>query len=559
LSAFGASRQPTFEGCLFVKGEPCMSLSPIDGAIVGTLVAREGERPLARLLSASCRAVESTGGRHLLDGYWGAYVALWRDARTSTFSALRDPSAAAPLYLVETASGRLLCSDIPIAIASGWLQPAIAWSEVARQLAAPQLATASTCLDGVREILPGERVTVDANGASAALLWSPWRIAEADHELAAPQDQLDRLRGTVIRTTCALAEPFDRVQLELSGGLDSSILAGALRARDRDWWCTTFATAARDGDERGFARLVATAAGVPLDELSLTPDELDPLVRPTTLRARPTSTNVMAALDTKLTAALDQRQGEATITGNGGDNVFGSLGSAAPVLDAIAANGWRHGWRVAKDLAAIRSVTNWAVMRTALWRWSRDYVRRPPAWISDFRLLAPQARLRADHHPWLDDRGARRAGRRAYVASLLRAHVTLDCYDRASQRRMLTPLLAQPVVECCLSFPTWQWMSGGRDRSAARAAFADLLPPEILARRGKGRLESILVRAYDNHRTELRALLLDGLLAGAGLLDRRATESALAHEGRDDMLYLRLLDLADAEIWARHAEAAGRA
>jgi asparagine synthase (glutamine-hydrolysing) len=117
-------------------------------------------------------------------------------------------------------------------------------------------------------------------------------------------------------------------------------------------------------------------------------------------------------------------------------------------------------------------------------------------------------------------------------------------------------LLSQPVVELCLSIPSWTWFAGGRDRAVARAAFSQHLPAQIVWRRGKGRLETMCAAAYIRQRQELRDLLLGGRLADNHLLDRTAIEAYLKRDlVEGDFDYFRLIEIADVERWVRAVEA----
>ena len=59
----------------------------------------------------------------------------------------------------------------------------------------------------------------------------------------------------------------------------------------------------------------------------------------------------------------------------------------------------------------------------------------------------------------------------------------------------------------------------------------------------------ILIKAYRNSIAER---LLDGLLAANGVIDRHAVEAALRTDERDDnSMFGRILDLLEAENWAR--------
>lgn len=114
----------------------------------------------------------------------------------------------------------------------------------------------------------------------------------------------------------------------------------------------------------------------------------------------------------------------------------------------------------------------------------------------------------------------------------------------------MNPLLSQPIVETCLSIPSWQWRAGGRDRAVARAAFANSLPAMVLDRKVKGTPDPFCGAIIRHKRQELRERLLDGQLAAHGLVDSGAIEDALrADRATSSAENVRLLELVNAEAW----------
>ena len=154
--------------------------------------------------------------------------------------------------------------------------------------------------------------------------------------------------------------------------------------------------------------------------------------------------------------------------------------------------------------------------------------------------LTPSYRLGTWRHP----------GKRDHLALIMRAQHHLHGFGPGPAR--FSPLMSQPLLEFCLGVPTWTWVTGGQNRALARAAFADLLPRSVLNRMSKAGPDSFIRGAFDRHRAVLRDLLLDGLLAKQGVIDRAAVEQAFTLETsrRGSMVY-RLLDLVEAENWSR--------
>src|SRR3546814_10817974 len=59
----------------------------------------------------------------------------------------------------------------------------------------------------------------------------------------------------------------------------------------------------------------------------------------------------------------------------------------------------------------------------------------------------------------------------------------LPIYMEAQDRRFpfdpVHPLMSQPIIEACLSVPSWEACRGGSDRSFTRRAFTGDLPPTV--------------------------------------------------------------------------------
>ncbi|MEO8114097.1 MAG: asparagine synthase-related protein, partial [Phenylobacterium sp.] len=156
-------------------------------------------------------------------------------------------------------------------------------------------------------------------------------------------------------------------------------------------------------------------------------------------------------------------------------------------------------------------------------------------------------------HPWLRDLDDTPPGKQVQIRALLGTHEFWGRSRRSRAAQVVQPLLAQPIVELCLGAPTWNLLEGGRDRALARRAFAEDLPPEVAQRRSKGMLNTLYARRTAASLPFLRAHLLEGVLADAGVLDREAVDAALTPEQliwRDDGA--RLSRAAMMESWVRY-------
>lgn len=524
---------------------PLLRLEEERGLVVGRLFDRIDSAPRERLSASESRHAAWSSGRTLLSDCWGNYVALLRDE--GAVAILRDPSGGVPAHHFERDGVDIYFSAPELGQELGVHGRSVDPEFLRQWLTFPFLRSARTGLDRVSELLPGTARTTRNGHASIAALWTPWQHAaprQCDFDQAA-----ETLRACLLDTVAPQLRGCEVPMLELSGGLDSSIVAACFSAASLPFVAANFVTAMPDGDERDYARTVAEACGASFEILveDRLPLDLDP---PRDFRLRPPLSPVLQPLHRAFRGFAERTGTGTVVTGAGGDNLFCYLTTASPALDALRDRGPRQALSTLLDIAARADCTVWTAAAFAL-RKRRTLARRKP-WQRDARFLAEAAIAeRPDLHPWLDAPPDARPGKIEHVVSLVRAFHFLDP-EPSGPRSMVHPLLNQPLMELCLGIPTWLWVKGGRDRAVARDAFADLLPAKIVHRRTKGRLESMCARAFDENKGRLSALLRDGELAVRGLLDRTALRAYLdgPERARGDA-YFRVFDLVSIELWLR--------
>ena len=520
------------------------------GAVLGSLFHRSDAQPVRRPTAELEGEIVRTRGQCLVDRHWGPWFALFADS--DGHWGLRDPSAFAPVYHRATNEVRYYFSDLGAALELD-LEHGVPDIDFLRHwLAFPHLRTARTGLEGTRELLPGTRIEVIGPRHSLKVAWDPWTFATADRQISDFEEAAERVRREAIHFIPAQVRQQGQLLLELSGGLDSSIIAAALKAGNVPFMSVNFVTRTPEGDERRYARAVAAATSHRHFEIEETETPLD-LGLPEQRRLRPGLSTVVAPLHRQFAAHGEEAGAETFMTGAGGDNVFCFLTTAAPVLDAWRALGPSAALGTTlRDVSELCGCTSWTTARFALRKAVRD-VRGSPCWRRDCDFLLPGAAPDApERHPWLDHPRDALPGKREHVAALLRIQHVIDPETRLSGLPFVHPLIAQPLVELCLRIPTWLWVRGGRNRAVARHAFRGLLPDDVLDRRSKGRLEGMCVRAYLRHRPQIAELLLGGFLRQIGLLDPDMLESYLELTGPPaDVRYFRIFDLVSAELWLR--------
>lgn len=495
------------------------------------------------------RATGLKGGitaARIITNHWGSYVLLAAGARDHFV--LREPSGAVPVYHGSQGAVEVYASDAALLelTCAEPFRPDLDF--IRHWLTYPFLRTWRTGAAGVRELLPGMGRRIEAGREVLFEAWSPYADAGADRAIPGFADAVASLRDEALRTIPLLADAGGDIAVQLSGGLDSSIVAAALHQAGLRFRAVTFATLAPDGDERRFARMVAESCGAELVELTEEPSRTALEIQAGS-PLRPPANPMLQPLHRAISIRSTLLGVDALLDGAGGDNVFAFLNTASPAVDAFRRQGGTAALRALRDIAHVHGCTFWAAARSAVRRMRRGAAS---PWPRNTAFLRPEAIMPApDRHPWLSAPRGVLPGTADHVRMIVGIHHFL-VDPSAAGPAAVHPLLAQPLLELCLRIPTWLWFAGGRDRAVAREAFRGLLPDAILERRRKGSVESMLVRAYVASRPRLERFLLDGGLAGCGLIDGAAVSDYLRQPGEPrDLGYIRLLEIAAAEQWHR--------
>ncbi|UYY57176.1 asparagine synthase-related protein [Sphingomonas sp. S2-65] len=520
-----------------------------DGLVIGTLFHRHGPpRAIITFGATERSALAREGSGALLASYWGGYVSV--RLRGDAVEILRDPSAALPCYRAAAGGIAKFASDAELLWAGDGEPAEIAWDALGRALYSNGLPTTETALAGIGTLLAGTAVILEGGFERMVSAWSPWDfVAPREDEEADAEGE--RLRRVIEHCTAAWSSLYQRPVLSVSGGLDSSVVAASLALAGRKASCVTMYTEDPAGDERCFARLLCEALGLPLSEYRYELGAVD-LARALGVRLpRPAARAEAQPFEAAHRTIAAQVGADAFFTGNGGDNVFGYSQSAAALADRALHEGPGAGaFETLRDICRQTGAGPLRVTRAAVriarqppgYRWGPSPTFLHPDLIASMRDLVLA-------HAWLEAPPWSLPGKAAHIAGLLRAHLTLES-DRSRIAPLINPLLSQPIIETCLSIPSWRWRAGGRDRAAVRTAFADRLPKAIVDRKVKGTPDPFCGEIVRRKRQELRERLLDGRLTHHRILDPGAIEEALrpgrVTTGEENV---RLLELVNVEAW----------
>ena len=217
-SAAAVTRQrggaAVFDGSIDNRGELARRLGraseraepPADGVLVAEVWEALGEEGLA--------------------GMAGQFaVALW-DARNRRVVLARDRVGYAPLYFALDGERLIFASEYKALLAISAI-PARANRAALQAIHNTKwVLPGFTCLEGVHPVAPGTLMEVSEGRPVSRRFWDiPVRTADRDEAGHAA-----RLRESFLETLRMQAEPYEKIGVSLSGGLDSAVVAAGARA-----------------------------------------------------------------------------------------------------------------------------------------------------------------------------------------------------------------------------------------------------------------------------------------------------------------------------------------
>jgi len=334
----------------------------------------------------------------------------------------------------------------------------------------------------------------------------------------------------------------------------------------------TFTVGVRDPryDERGAARIAASAFGTEHQELLVQPDPVELVSRLTSFLDEPLGDE--AILPTFLISEVARRHVTVALTGDGGDESFAGYERYAAM-------------RIARKLGAIPLVSSLGAKALralpAGRRQPRSTAFRAARLLETASLPARKrygalmevfpARLRAELYtpgftnalgapspasallgepPTSGTAGLQQLDARTYLPDDLL--VKADRASMATSLELRSPLLDYEVLELGVSLPDSLRLEGRRGKIALRRAFADLIPDELASRRKTG--FGIPLGAW--FRGPLRELagdtLLDARARARGQLQMHVVERLLSEHARGERDHgHRLWCLLVLELWQR--------
>ena len=456
-------------------------------------------------------AIERWGLYRAVDRFAGMFAfALW-DAEAHTLHLVRDRLGEKPLYYTWTGSTLLFGSELKALRACPWWRGEIDRDSLALYMRHHYVPAPYSIYRGVQKVRPGTVLSFQSNAPPGAepAEYRYWDAQATVREaLAVPFQEngtslveaLDVLLRKVVRREMIADVPLGAF---LSGGIDSSTVVALMQAQsDRPVRTFTIGFADRRYDESGYARAVAAQLGTDHTELYVGPGDLLAVVpRIPAVYDEPFGDS--SQIPTALLAALTRRHVTVSLSGDGGDELFGGY------------QRYRRGSRLWQLLgrvpAPVRRGLAWMARGVPDLGWGALSGDRVRDWATVLGAMTPEAMYRELMSPCRDpDRfvahGAELAtvftapGRWAETTQLLERMMLLDLasylpddilvkVDRATMAVSLesrAPFLDHDVVDFAWRVPLNLKMRNGDAKWLLRQVLYRYVPRELVDRPKRG-------------------------------------------------------------------------
>jgi asparagine synthase (glutamine-hydrolysing) len=535
------------------------------GFVLGTLFHRayEGGAPPKPIVldAAEIARVITSGGKHLIESFWGSYIAFVGLRAPKSWLVLRDPSGLQQCYFSNLGNIKVFFSRLSDFEELSATRSQVSWAHVGRRLAFGAIPARHTGVRGVSQLMPGEGFIHSARKSEPRIYWDLASIASkhaVEDEAAACNLLFDTTRASVH----AWASLYPRILLLLSGGLDSAIVLTCLKdapGQPEIFGLNNYSSGS-DSDERKYARLAAEQAGITLAEL-----ERDPTVSWAPVLNLSRSPVPYATIGTVQSFEQVSRIAEATralaqFSGGGGDVLFYRHAGFLAAADFLRSHPLSKQLGQHLFSAAYRDRTSiWKVFSQAIYY---GPLRARFRTLLDPRLARPllgpavpgaedEANLQL--HPLIEMLRSAPEGKRYQVICLLYATCI---HERPSGLPNplceIAPLLSQPLMEAAARIPLYRLTRDGVDRAMARDVFSAQIPLAIKRRQSKGGLEECARQSLMNNLSLVKELLLEGQLVKEKLLDREKLLQVLTMQPHEiPARVAEIYDYVNIEAWVQ--------
>lgn len=440
-------------------------------------------------------------GTDVLQRLVGMYAFVITDRTSMRATMVRDPFGIKPCYYTLGRKGLVFASEIDALLSLGHHKARMNPRRVYDYLVLWLTDFGDeTLFDGVYQLPAAHFLTVDLQTGAASVPQRYWEASIAPAMDVSFEEAAQGLRERILHSIELHLRSDVPLGACLSGGLDSSVICGAIRYLypDADLHSFTYVASKPELSEERWADIAGRACGAVMHKVMPTADDLvqdlDDLIRN---QGEPFGSSSIYAQH-RVFRLAHERGIKVVLDGQGADELFGGykLHQGASMASLLQRGQWLRVWRFyqnarhrfthgTRDLL----LATGAIMAPCLESWARRIfgLGFHPDWldINWFESQGIQSGLpyRRSGGPEYLRRALKQAMEVTSVPQLLRYE---DRNSMAFSIESRVPFLTRGLAEYVYALPDHYIISeGGESKSILRAAMRGIVPDEILDRRDK--------------------------------------------------------------------------
>lgn len=491
----------------------------------------------------------------LVKDFWGSYIAIIFD--NENVEVFKDPACSFDFLWTINNENTIGFSDVEFYKKYSESNLEVNDKYVAASLCYERLNLRETGFKNISNLLSGESITL--YDLKIKTIWSPEKFVKSDNLTI--DVAMDELRKVVIDCISCWGNEYNNILLNLSGGLDSSLVATILRKHtNTNIYGLNLCFDSELGNEERYARDVSNMYEFPHfvfkmeenkfnleDKLSIYPIQYKPLKYGLGFEI----------LDKEL-EILEKYSIDSIFSGCAGDVLFQTKNSIFIAQDYFRDNGLKGYLSTAIRTAELTNNTIWAVFKkTAAYILfgSRRYAYEGKI---DKGICNEKYKEIIDNkylsHPWIENISHINNGKKFQIFCLADSQNFYTNFYTSNFVDNLHPLLSQPIMEYCLSIPSYILTPQLISRGLIREAFKDYLPESIYRRRTKSGVGSYYADIVEDNFNNITEILCNGNLVKKDIISKFDLKLLIEKAKNSDTVKMELFRLFTTEMWMRKVE-----
>jgi len=517
---------------------------------------KEFNKELRECSEEDLNYILQSGGQHLIQHYWGNYISIIHNTSTNQLTILRAPVGACSCFYFIDSEKIIVFSSLQDV--QQFLPKELSLNEnfIIKALCYHRVITEETGLNNIKILSSGQALIIRDTEYTTRWFWDPLKYCSTPYRDNFSKAK-DEIRQTVLRSLQFQAQKYKKILLYFSGGLDSNIVAASLKRSANAPEIIGFnykVTRSSASDERVYAESCARELNIPLILEEIDPFDTDILQEEDyILSPIPSPQYIGSSLWKKAQKIAIQHSCDVIWDGDGGDQLFYAFRTSHILNDYISLKGFT--FEIFKKIKETAELCNNSIFPILQDVWAargergiqsiyQPLLNRKNSFLNFD--LKDYISLNDIIPPILQGKDVP-LGKIKQILGILNLQLNTVPLGECTISTV-HPFGNQPLVEACLSIPSYILTEGGVSRGLIREAMKGIIPEIARRRFTKGTTSRFVNKWFGNHK--LHQYLLEGYLVQLGYINSKKLEEIFNAPSNYNTQH-QVIDIISIEIWLR--------